>query len=93
MAKKKAKTKSKLSAVNEPLASYGKRHIVFFNSFEEENRYVAKERAEIPHNKRMMYIEQLRKRVFNKYLLPNGLWSPIEKVFKIMPPYTNDISQ
>ena len=51
------------------MAAYGERRIVFFNSFEEENLYVAKERAEIPYDKRLSNIEELRKRVFNKYLL------------------------
>lgn len=94
MTKKKTyKAKVKSIEVKEPMTAYSTRRIVFFNSFEEENEYVAKERAAIPHDKRMMYIEELRKRVFNNYLLPDGKWSPIEKVFKIMPPYTNDISQ
>lgn len=91
--KKTYKTKSKTSTVNEPLSSYGDTRIIFFKSFEEENEFAAKERAEIPHDKRMIYIEELRKRIFNKYLLSDGLWSPIEKIFKIMPPYTNDISK
>lgn len=92
MAKKKA-VKPKVKEVNEPRVAYGEQRIVFFNSFEEENEYVAKERAEIPHDKRMLFIEQLRKRIFNNYLLPDDSWPAIKKVFKIMPPYTNDISK
>lgn len=75
------------------MVAHGENRIVFFKSFEEENIFVAKERAKVPYDKRISNIEELRKRVFNKYLLPNGLWAPIEKIFKIMPPYTNDISK
>ena len=90
---KKKSAKAKVSVVKEPLAAYGERRIVFFNSFEEENLYVAKETAEIPYDKRLSNIEELRKRVFNKYLLQDDSWAPLEKVFKIMHPYTNDISK
>ena len=94
MAKKKTYKKTKkVSEVGEPAVTYEKRRIVFFNSFEEENEYTAKKRAEVPYDERMMNIEELRKRVFNKYLLPDNSWRSIKKVFKIMPPYTNDISQ
>jgi hypothetical protein len=94
MAKKKTYTsKIKSSSVNEPQLSYPANRIVFFKSFEEEELFVAKERMNIPYTKRMMNIEQLRKHVFNKLLLPDGSWSPITHAFKIMPPYTNDISQ
>ena len=86
--------KDKVKTVKEPAVAYGeKRRIVFFNSLEEENEYTAKERAEVPYDKRMMNIEELRKRVFSKYLLPDNSWRTIKKVFKIMPPYTNDVSQ
>ena len=94
MSKKKTyKKKSSLSAENDSLIAYGNMRIRFFNSFEEENEAVAKERVEIPYDKRLIYIEELRKRIFNNYLLPDGSWPSIKKVFKIMPPYTNEISQ
>lgn len=92
MAKKKT-VQPKVKEVNEPIAAYAEKRIVFFNSFEEENEYTAKKRAETPPDKRMLFIEQLRKSIFNKYLLPDGSWPSIKKVFKIMPPYTNDISK
>ncbi len=84
--------KEKVKKVEEPAVAYGEKRIVFFKSFEEADEYTAKERAEIPYDKRMMHIEELRKLVYNKYLLPDNSWSSIKKVFKIMPPYTNDIS-
>lgn len=89
MTKKISKSKS-LSSKGAIGCLWGKTYC-FFNSFEEENLYVAKERAEIPYDKRLSNIEELRKRVFNKYLLQDDSWAPIEKVFKIMHPYTNDI--
>ena len=47
----------------------------------------------MPYDKRMMNIEELRKKIFNKYLTPGNKWYSIKKVFKIMPPYTNAVSQ
>ena len=88
MAKEKIyKFESKSSEVKEA------NQFVVFTSFEEEAIFVAKERAEIPYDKRMIFAEELRKRVFSNFLLPDGTWSPIEKIFKIMPPYCNEISR
>lgn len=92
MKKKKIyKTKKQAaSKVNESLAAYGDKRIAFFNSFEEENEYVAKEKAKLSYDERMKNIEELHKLVFSQYLLPDGKWAPVAKVFKIMKPYTND---
>ena len=86
---KKKYTKS--AEARERLAAYEiKKEIHFFNSFEEENEFTARQRASLSYDERMKNIEQLRKMVFSKYLLDNGSWPPIAKVFKIMKPYTND---
>lgn len=91
--KKTHKTTKKVQEVKEPVFAYGEKRIVFFNSFKEENEYTAKKRSEMPYDKRMMNIEELRKKIFNKYLTPGNKWYSIKKVFKIMPPYTNAVSQ
>lgn len=89
--KRKLKSlKDDFTNANEPSLEYS---VKIFSSFEEENEFVAKERAEVPYEKRMNNIEVLRKQVFFKYLLPNGTWPSIEKTFKIMTPYTNDVSE
>ena len=90
------KKKNKSSEVMEPHASYLTRDpnktVRFFSSFEEENEYVAKERAALSYDERMTYAEELRKRIFSNFLLSDHRWKPIAKVFKIMPPYTNEVS-
>ena len=90
------KKKNKPSGVMEPHASYHakdeNRSVYFFSSFEEENEYVAKERAALSYDERMTYAEELRKRIFSNFLLSADRWKPIAKVFKIMPPYTNEVS-
>lgn len=82
--------------VHDPELIYKKRAampIRFFASFEEENEFVAKERCEMSYDERMLYFEQLRKQVFYTHVLPpEGRWEPLEKVFTVMSPYTNDIS-
>ena len=88
--------KSKTKTVSEPQAAYGKtmdKTIRFFSSFEEENEYVAKQNALLSYDQRMSNIEHLRKLVFSQYLLPNGSWAPVAKVFKIMKPYTNETGE
>ena len=78
--------------VEEPEVAYEKspdKTVRFFSSYEEENEYVAKQRAALSYEERMTYIEDLRKKVFTGYLMPDGRWKPIEKIFKIMSPYTN----
>ncbi|MEX2592039.1 MAG: hypothetical protein WD426_04640 [Anditalea sp.] len=85
--------KSKQAKANESSAAYGKRQVVFFDSFEEENEYVAKQRANTSYEKRMRDMEQLRKNVFHNHLLPDNSWKPVAKIFKIMPPYTHDDSK
>ncbi len=82
--------KNKQAKVNEPSVAYGKRQIVFFDSFEEESEYMAKQRAATSYEKRLTDMEQLRKRIFHNHLLPDNSWKPIAKKFKIMPPYTDD---
>ena len=87
MSKGKNKNQGK---VEEPVATYSvsmDKTIHFFSSHEEENEYVAKQRAALSYEERMTYIEDLRKKVFNSYLLPDGSWKPIEKIVEIMPPY------
>jgi len=90
------KKKNKPSEFKEPHASYRtkdeNRRIHFFSSFEEENEYVAKERAALSYDERMTNAEELRKRIFSNFLLSAGKWKPVAKVFKIMPPYTNEAS-
>lgn len=85
--------KNKQTKVKEPSAIYGKRQVIFFNSFEDEEKYVAKQRAETSFEKRLKDMEQLRKRVFHNHLMPDNTWKPIARIFKIMTPYTNDDSQ
>ena len=88
---KKEKNKD-TGKVEEPEVAYEKamdKTVRFFSSYEEENEYVAKQRAALSYEERMTYIEDLRKKVFNSYLMPDGRWKPIEKIFKIMSPYTN----
>ena len=81
MTKKPHNPKSpRKSKAKEPLADYGK-HIVFFNSFEEEEEYTARQRAALSYDERMLQIEQLRKLAFSKFLLPDGTWPPVAKVF------------
>ncbi len=95
MAKKKYKTKEKEKSLAEPITAYKKTNnktIHIFSSFEEENEYVAKERAAQSYDKRMQNAETLRKLVFNKYLQPDGSWKPVERIFKIMKPYVNEIN-
>ena len=90
------KKKIKSSRAMESRSSYrtgdANRRVLFFSSFEEENEFVAKERAALSYDERMTHAEKLRKRIFSKFLLPGGSWQPIAKVFKIMPPYTNEVS-
>ena len=90
--KKPSKKKNPKSAeAREPLIVYGiKKEIHFFSSFEEENEFTARQRASLSYDERMRNIEQLHKLVFSDYLLADGSWPPIAKVFKIMKPYTNE---
>lgn len=83
------KPKPKKNKAAEPQTAYGKR-IVFFKSFKKMGEYEAKERAALSHDDRMKHLEQLRKMVFSKRLLRSGKWQPVSKMFKIMPPYTNE---
>lgn len=76
---------------NEPAGAYQNMKIKIFSSFEEENEYTHKLYAETSYDKRMTDIEYLRKSLFDKNILPNNTWKPISRVFKIMPPYTNEI--
>jgi hypothetical protein len=72
MAKKKPyKTKEKPEIVNEPLATYGERHIVFFNSFEEENEYTHKQRALMAPIENLKTVTTMVKRFFEKELKKN----------------------
>lgn len=86
--KKNTETDKNQNKAEEPATAY--KTIRVFNSFEEAEEFEAKQRAALSYDKRMKHIEELRKRVFNRYLLPNGTWPPISKKFKIMKPYTND---
>lgn len=91
---KSGKTK-KPKTVSEPLAVYEKnknKPVLIFSSFEEENQWTAKERAKLSYNERMINAEKLRRLVYSEYLLPDGSWQPIEKKFKIMKPYVNEIN-
>ena len=80
----------------EPYATYRtsdpNKTVRFFSSFEEEYEFVVKERAALSYDERMTYAEELRKRIFSDFLLSVHRWKPIAKVFKIMPPYTNEVS-
>lgn len=72
---------------------YEKMQVSFFNSFEEEAWYVAKQRSETSYKKRLTDMEQLRKKVFHNQLLPDNSWKPVSRVFTIAPPYASDDSQ
>lgn len=80
-------TKTTPSKINESTK------VTFFSSFEEESEYTAKNRAETSYDLRMINIEILRKSIFHAFLLPDNTWPPISKKFKIMEPYSNEISQ
>lgn len=90
MATKKYKTKKdKKSGVAEPVSVYKKqttKTVRFFSSFNEENNYVAKQRAAQSYDERMLNAENLRRMVFSEYLLPNGKWKAVERTFKIVKP-------
>ncbi|MEP7170783.1 MAG: hypothetical protein ABI855_15550, partial [Bacteroidota bacterium] len=62
------KKKQKAVQMKEPQAPYSSidenKRIRFFSSFEEENEFVAKERASHTYDERMFYAEELRKRIF-----------------------------
>ena len=96
MSKKKHKKSDKSNQLKEPYTSYvsrdGSKTITFFSSFEEENKFVAKERFLLSYDQRMLYAEELRKNIFNKYIFPDGKWMPVEKTFIIMPPHVDKIS-
>jgi len=85
---KEKHTKQENNKVEEPATAFKTVHV--FGSFEEAAEFEAKARADLSYDKRLKHIEQLRRRVFGKYLLPDGTWPPVSKTFKIMKPYTND---
>lgn len=87
--KKKYNPNSSINSVKEPEAAYqktGKKTIRFFSSFEDENEYTAKQRAELSYDDRMIYAEELRRVVFNRFLLPDGSWMPIAKILTMKEP-------
>jgi len=71
MKKKTNKTKVKPQEVNEPLAAYGEKRIVFFKSFEEENEYTYKQRALTPAIENLKNVTSMVKRFFSKELKNN----------------------
>ena len=88
--KKIYNNKSKESITAEPETTYRQIQFHFFNSFEEEQEFTARQRANLSYDERIFNIEELRKFIFRKHLLPNGKWPAVEKVFKIMNPYKNE---
>jgi len=64
-----------------------------FNSFEEADEYEAKKRASMSHDERLRIVEELRKKIFSQYLLPDGKWPTLSKKFKISTPHTDDTGQ
>jgi len=89
--KDKPQPKKTKMQVNEPTAIYKigmKKTIRIFSTIEEENEYVAKERAMTSYDERMFNAEQLRRIIYNEYLLPNGKWVPIPKLITLQEPNT-----
>jgi bisphosphoglycerate-dependent phosphoglycerate mutase len=69
--KKTYKTKSKVKIVEEPLAIYGEKRIVFFNSFEKENKYTHQQRASMSPIENLKTVTTMVKRFFEKELKEN----------------------
>ena len=94
---KNKKKENKITKATEPQPHYGttdaNKRIRIFSSFQEENEFVAKERAALSHNERMLNAEELRKSLYYNYLLENGTWPAIVNVFEIMPPYIHAVSE
>jgi hypothetical protein len=86
--KKNNQSEDESNKAEEPKTAYNTVHI--FDSFEEEAKHNARQRAAMSYDERMEQIEGLRKRVFNQYLQPDGSWPSISQKFKIMEPYTNE---
>ena len=68
----------------EPAAEYGKKRIMVFNSFEEENEYTQRQYAALSYEERMTNLETLRKRIFYKLLNADGNWSPLLRKLEII---------
>lgn len=83
--------KEELDRVQEPSTAF--KSVRIFSSFEEAEKYEVKERASLSHDDRLKHVEELRKQVFHQHLLPEGIWPPLSKTFKIMKPYANDPGQ
>jgi hypothetical protein len=72
MAKKKTKkANTQPPELNEPLATYGEKRIIFFTSFEEENEYTYKQRALTPAIENLKNVTNMVKRFFSKELKNN----------------------
>ena len=72
---KKQSSKSKQSKAEEPQTAYATDGARFFNSLTEMDEDTARQRARLSHDKRLEYAEQLRKRVFNRFLLADCNWA------------------
>jgi hypothetical protein len=73
--------------INEPGAKYGpgplKKEIIIFNSFDEAEEYGLKRMASHSHEERLASLEILRRRSFNRLLLPDGSRPPLKKIITI----------
>lgn len=74
--------------INAPGAVYQSYRI--FHSYEEEQEYTAKKRAELSYQERLRHAEILRKQVYGDSLKSHETSSPLSNSFRIMKPYTND---
>lgn len=85
---KEKSSDKKSERAEEPTTAY--KTIRIFTSHEEAAEYEAKQSAELTYDERLKYVEELRKRVFYRFLLDDGTWASISEKFRIMKPYTHD---
>lgn len=79
------KEEKKDKEVNEPAAEYSslKKKITVFSSFEAMEEHTHRALAALSYEERLCNLETLRKRIFNKSLLPNGNWPPLSRKLTI----------
>ncbi len=60
-----------------------KKCITVFNSFEETEEYGRREMANHTPHQRLLFLEQLRKRVYNNQLNDEKKWKPLKKIITV----------